>query len=101
MADVKERPVTLAVTVFGKIDRVGFNAPIHYTTVLCPAADEYSGPQVVRIRSERPLGSVGQEITQACRLGGYKRPSFQTKGDPSRGVMPETIFPVELTLDVI
>ncbi|EOI1539345.1 MULTISPECIES: hypothetical protein [Citrobacter] len=52
----------LETTVTGKIKRFNNGGGYYYTTVVSPAADAYSFPPVIRIKSKKSLGRVGDEI---------------------------------------
>lgn len=53
------------------------------TVVALPAADEYSTPQVVELRSNESLGQAGETVRCRVSIGGYRR-SFDTQ-DPHTG----------------
>ncbi|EJA5110867.1 DNA-binding protein G5P [Salmonella enterica] len=66
--------LNLETTVTGKIKRYNNSGGFYYTTVVSPAADAYSYPPVVRIKSKKSLGRIGDEIMDAhCRITGYER----------------------------
>ncbi|EDW0928642.1 DNA-binding protein G5P [Salmonella enterica subsp. enterica] len=79
----------LETTVTGKIKRFNSSGGFYYTTVVSPAADAYSFPPVIRIKSKKSLGRVGEEIVDVpCRVTGYER-SFpytdKQTGEQSKG----------------
>ncbi|AUM40561.1 TPA: DNA-binding protein G5P [Escherichia coli] len=89
----------LETTVTGKIKRFNNSNGVFYTTVVSPAVDAYSYPPVIRIKSKRSLGRVGDEITDIlCRVTGYER-SFpfidKQTGEQSRG------FNVDMLLELV
>lgn len=63
--------------VRGRIEETRRHANVSYTRVLCPAADEYSRPQTLEIRSKARLGQKGDTVTQLCVVGGYTRKAFR------------------------
>ncbi|ENU8965148.1 DNA-binding protein G5P [Salmonella enterica] len=66
--------LNLETTVTGKIKRYNNSGGFYYTTVVSPAADAYSYPPVVRIKSKKSLGRIGDEIMDVhCRITGYER----------------------------
>lgn len=66
----------MQVMVVGRIDSVELHGGFRYTKVTAPAVDAYSYPDVVEIRSKRPIGSKGEEVRVLGRLGGYKKKPF-------------------------
>ncbi|EHB2846372.1 DNA-binding protein G5P [Salmonella enterica subsp. enterica serovar Derby] len=81
--------LNLESTVTGKIKRFNNSGGFYYTTIVSPAADAYSFPPVIRIKSKKPLGRIGDEITDVhCRITGYER-SFpytdKQTGEQSKG----------------
>lgn len=81
--------LNLETTVTGKIKRFNSSGGFYYTTIVAPAADSYSFPPVIRIKSKKPLGRLGEEITDViCRVTGYER-SFpytdKQTGEQSKG----------------
>lgn len=91
--------LNLETTVSGKIKRFNSAAGFYYTTIVSPAADAYSFPPVVRIKSKRTLGRIGDEIADVhCRVTGYER-SFpytdKRTGEQSKG------FNVDMLLELI
>ncbi|BEJ34192.1 DNA-binding protein G5P [Enterobacter cloacae] len=89
----------LETTVTGKIKRFNNGGGYYYTTVVSPAADAYSFPPVIRIKSKKSLGRVGDEIEDIhCRITGYER-SFpytdKQTGEQSRG------FNVDMLLELL
>lgn len=89
----------MEVTVKGKIDAARRHENKHYTRMITPAADAYSRPQVVEIRSNTKLGQRDDEITIDCKLGGYTRKPFRsTDKDTGETSM---VTPVDMTLDAI
>jgi hypothetical protein len=83
----------------GKVIRVRSYNGHFYTTLICPAPDQYSRPDVLEIRSQRRFGDVDQELTAKVRIGGFNgRPyTFTDKETGER----RTQTPVTLTLDLV
>ncbi|WP_284335040.1 single-stranded DNA-binding protein [Comamonas sp. NoAH] len=87
------------VVVRGRIEETRRHGSTSYTRVLCPAADEYSRPQTLEIRSKTRLGQKGDTITQACLLGGFTRKPFRAVDkDTGETTM---VVPVDHTLDAV
>ena len=85
--------------VRGRIEETRRHANVSYTRVLCPAADEYSRPQTLEIRSKSRLGQKGDTITQHCVVGGYTRKAFRaTDKDTGETSM---VTPVDHTVDAV
>jgi hypothetical protein len=43
------------------------------TTIVTPAADSYSHPSTVDVRSKQQLGQKGEEVRVTCSLRGFQR----------------------------
>jgi hypothetical protein len=91
--------VALQVLVKGKVEASRRFDGKRYTRIITPAADAYSRPQVVEVRSVSKLGDVGVETEVTCRLGGYTRKPFRTT-DKETGET-SMVTPVDLTLDAV
>lgn len=87
------------VVVAGRIEGSKTYDGKRYTQVMTPAADAYSRPQLVEIRSKARLGEKAEEIACTCILGGFQRKPYETK-DKQTGEIVKVI-PVEHTLDLI
>lgn len=94
-----QKAVPMEVLIRGRVDAITRHDGKTKTRVLTPAADAYSRPQVVDIRSERKIGERGEEITVSCRLGGYTRKAFRVV-DKDTGET-SMVTPVDMTLDAI
>lgn len=94
-ATVKAMHVVIAGRVEGSKSYEGKR----YTQVMTPAADAYSRPQLVEIRSKSRLGEKGEEISCHCVLGGFQRKPYETK-DKQTGEIVKVV-PVEHTLDLV
>lgn len=89
----------LQVLVKGKVEASRRFDGKRYTRIITPAADAYSRPQVVEVRSVAKLGDLGDETEVTCRLGGYTRKPYRTTDkDTGETTM---VTPVDLTLDAV
>jgi hypothetical protein len=89
----------LQVLVKGKVEASRRFDGKRYTRIITPAADAYSRPQVVEVRSSSKLAEVGDETEVTCRLGGYTRKPYRTT-DKETGET-SMVTPVDLTLDAV
>ncbi|GGI21077.1 single-stranded DNA-binding protein [Oxalicibacterium faecigallinarum] len=89
----------MQVAIKGRIEASRMFNGNRYTRITTPAADQYSRPQTVEIRSKGKLGEKGEEATVMATLGGFTRRPYQTKDNDSGEIV--TITPVDLTLDAI
>lgn len=96
---ISKAQTPMEVLVKGKIDARRRHESTVYTRMITPAADAYSRPQVVEVRSKQKLGEIGDEISIACKLGGYTRKPFRSTDKDTGEVTMVT--PVDLTLDAI
>jgi len=87
------------VLVRGRIEEYRRHGNTSYTRILCPAADEYSRPQTMEIRSKTRLGQKGDTITQLCVVGGYTRKAFRATDKETGETMMVT--PVDQTVDAL
>lgn len=56
---------------------------VYLTILKLAAADEFSSPETIEVRSAQPLGEVGETWRGKVKLGGYAR-SYNTE-DPQTG----------------
>lgn len=89
----------LHVFITGRVEKTEVINSIRYTEVLCPAFDRYSNPEIVQIRSKRPIGTKGEEIQQWGRIGGFRGRPFDVT-DKSTGEVRRA-RQVILTIDAI
>lgn len=89
----------MRVLVVGRIESSRSHEGKRYTQVMTPAADAYSRPQLLEIRSKAKFGDKGEEVSVSCLLGGYQRKAYQAK-DKNTGEIV-IVVPVEHTLDLI
>lgn len=87
------------VFVVGRIEGSKAYEGKRYTQVMTPAADAYSRPQLVEIRSKARLGEKGEEISRECILGGFQRKAYETKDKQTGEVIK--VVPIEHTLDLL
>lgn len=85
--------------VRGRIEESRRHEQFIYTRILTPAADEFSRPQSLEIRSRKRLGQTGDVINCVVQLGGYTRKAFQAK-DKETGEL-YMVKPVDHTLDAV
>lgn len=58
--------------ITGKISEVRFHDGYNYTSVVCPAEDEYSYPNTIEIRSKKKIDNVGAVIEDIeCFVVGF------------------------------
>ncbi|GAB7551165.1 hypothetical protein NRB_06620 [Novosphingobium sp. 11B] len=89
----------LNVVVHGKLVDQRRNEGVFYSTVLSPAADQFSQPEPFEIRSSKSLGNREEIITVPCRLFGFFRKSYETK--PDRHGETRVIRPVVAGLEAL
>lgn len=89
----------LAVNIHGKVMRVRRHEKFYYTTIICPAKDEYSRPSVVEIRSKSRFADVDEATKCQAELGGYEGKAYQIT-DRESGER-KTLVPVNLFLDLM
>ncbi|PRC91037.1 single-stranded DNA-binding protein [Solimicrobium silvestre] len=89
----------MQVAVKGRIESSSSYEGKRATKIMTPAADEYSRPQILEVRSKNRLGENGDLVTLRCTLGGYQRKAYQAKDKESGEI--KTVVPVDHTLDVI
>ncbi len=89
----------MQVTVMGRIEASRRYDGQTYTRILTPAADAYSRPQVLEVRSKTRLGDKGDEVNIRCQLGGYTKKAYKFTDKETGELM--TIVPVDHTLDLL
>lgn len=90
---------SMQVVIKGRIESSRVYEGNRYTQVMTPAADQYSRPQLVEVRSKAKLGERGEEIAVTAKLGGYARKPY-TFTDKETGERV-TLVPIDHTLDAI
>lgn len=105
MEAVKNEPLKMAsvrpmqVAIKGRIENSRIYEGKRYTHVMTPAADAYSRPQLVEVRSKKKFGEKGDEVTVICALGGFARRPYKAT-DKETGEV-SMVTPVDHTLDLI
>lgn len=89
----------MEVTITGRIEEVQRYEGTYNTRIICPAADQFSQPQNVKVRSKTRIGSKEEMVTITARLGGYKRKPFKAT-DKETGEIA-MVVPVDMTLDLV
>lgn len=89
----------LHVRIVGKVTRVRRHEKFFYTTIICPAVDEYSRPSVVEVRSKARFADVDEVTRCEAVLGGYEGKSYAVV-DKETGER-KTLVPVNLFLDAV
>lgn len=89
----------LHVFIMGKVVRTRRYEQHWYTTIICPAADAYSRPSVVEVRSKSKFAERDEETKCNAILGGYEGKSYKAT-DRESGEM-RTVTPVQLFLDLV
>lgn len=87
------------VQIVGKVLRVRRYEKFFYTTVICPAEDAYSRPQVVEIRSKARFADVDDESKALATLGGFEGKAYSVT-DRETGERRQLV-PVNLFLDLV
>lgn len=100
----KVAPITgqarpMAVLIAGKVMRVRRHESFTYTTVICPAKDEYSRPSVIEVRSKARFGEKDEVVRVSCELGGYEGKAYSVV-DKDSGER-KTLVPVNHFLDLV
>jgi hypothetical protein len=83
------------VKIRGKVLRVHRYEGAVYTTVVCPARDEYSKPSVVQVKSENRFGDKDDQVTFKAVVGGYEGKTYQVTDKDTgekRNVQPVNMF---------
>lgn len=101
VANVKKKPDLKArqVHIVGKVLRSRRWQESTYTTIVCPAADEYSKPQIVEIRGARKFAEKDDVVSIVAQLGGFEGRAFEARDKDSGEVT--RVIPVTITLDFV
>lgn len=91
--------IAMRVSVQGRVESVKTYDGKRFTKIMTPAADSYSQPQIVEVRSKCQVGARGDEVAVTCTLGGYNGRPYEAK-DRSSGEVVKVV-PVFMTLDLI
>ena len=107
MSDVATLPKTagkqevkpMEVTIVGKALRVRRYEQFFYTAIITPAADLYSKPQVIEIRSKARFCEKDEEVRVTAKIGGYEGKPYSVT-DKETGERRQLV-PVNLYLDAL
>ena len=89
----------LHVVVKGKVLRVRRYEKHIYTTIVCPAVDQYSRPSVVEIRSKARFAEGDDETAVTAVLGGYEGKSYRVTNRETGEAT--SLTPVHMFLDAV
>lgn len=99
MSKAAAGPVPMQVVVVGKIVSARKYQSTYYTVVVCPAADAYSHPAFLEVRSKNRMGDTDEEGKWVLRVGGYKGRQYKfTDKDTGEQRMGQEY---NLTLDLV
>lgn len=87
------------VLIMGKVLRVRRYEKFFYTTIICPAEDAYSRPQVVEVRSKARFTDIDEEARAVALLGGFEGKAYAVT-DRETGERRQLV-PVNLFLDLL
>lgn len=106
MAEVAEKVVAFGgalkpgvVAIVGKVTRVRRYEKFYYTTVICPAKDEYSKPSIIEIRSNSRFADSEEKVSCQAEIGGYEGKAYSVT-DRETGER-KTLVPVNIFLDLV
>lgn len=89
----------LHVLIVGRVEKVEVINSTRYTVTFAHKFDRYSNPEIVQIRSKRPIGTKGEEIQQWGRIGGFRGRPFDVTDKSTGGF--RRARQVILTIDAI
>lgn len=101
MIDIREKiglGRAISVNIRGRVVRCRDYRGRRYTTVLSPATDAYSNPELFEIRSRGHLANKDQDVSCNCVLSGSVLPLDELRF--SRNFGNEELMPLVLTLDL-
>ncbi len=90
---------TMEVTIVGKALRVRRYEQFFYTAIICPAADLYSKPSVIEVRSKARFCDKDEEVKVTAKIGGYEGKPYAVT-DKETGERRQLV-PVNLFLDAV
>ena len=67
------KPANMTFLATGRIESASKFQDSVTTLIKTPAPDAYSYPSTIAVRSKSRLGTVGEEVTVTCRIGGVPR----------------------------
>jgi hypothetical protein len=91
--------VPLETVIIGKCLRVRRHEQFTYTTIITPAKDEYSRPNVVEVRSKARFADREEPVNCRAMLGGYEGKAYAVV-DKETGERRQLV-PVNLFLDLV
>ncbi len=89
----------MQVVIKGRVEASRLYEGYRYTRITTPAADAYSRPQTVEIRSKGKLGDKLDEVTVVATLGGFPRKPYQSKDKETGEIV--SVIPVDHFLDAV
>lgn len=89
----------LAGLIAGRRRISGQSGSLWLTVVKLPAADEFSHPGTVELRSDNPIGEVNDKWQGVVSVTGFPR-SYNTKPDPDTGEI-KAIKTAQVMLEVV
>ena len=87
-------------TLRGRLEKSEVFNGQRYSTIMTPAPDQYSHPQRLRVRSNKELGIVGQDVTVGVTIGGFRR-TWAQRIDPSTGEVKPGGEAIDISLTAI
>lgn len=75
------------------------DGPMILTRLRLPAANQYSQPAMVEVRSREPIGQPDQDVRLQVRIGGY--PNSYDEVDKATGEVRGQVRTARNTLDVV
>lgn len=89
----------LSGLVAGRRRITGQNGSIWLSVIKLPAADEFSHPATIEVRSSTPIGDVNEKWSGIVTVTGYPR-SYNTKPDPETGEI-KSVKTAQVALEVV
>lgn len=89
----------LAGLIAGRRRISGQSGSLWLTVIKLPAADEFSHPATVEVRSHSPIGDVNEKWQGVVTVTGYPR-SYNTKPDPETGEI-KAVKTAQVALEVV
>uniref|UniRef100_A0A6H1Z747 Putative single-stranded DNA-binding protein n=1 Tax=viral metagenome TaxID=1070528 RepID=A0A6H1Z747_9ZZZZ len=96
MKNGKDAILHMQTSVMGKVLRVDRHQGFIYTSIICPAIDEFSKPEIVKIKSKQMIGITDEVLKSpvVCIVGGYQKKAYKNNDG-------ESIIPVDITLTAL
>lgn len=86
-ASLAIKPALMVFHAVGRIEHAEKFQNNFTTLIKTPAQDAYSHPSTIAVRSKSRLGSVGDEVSIKCSIGGVPR-TFQRKDKETGEITP-------------